>query len=321
MKRREFITLLGSAAVSWPLPARAQQTGMLVIGILGFEDPAFVAGLLQGLAEAGYVPGQNVAIKYRWIRDWRELPRLVAELVDPKVDMIVTTGSSYAAIAAKDATPTIPIVFALSEDPVKSGLVTSLSRPGRNVTGMTFLAAELSGKRLNLLLDLVPQATPIAYLSHPAAPISEELKSNMLAVGRALGREIIVSDVRRLNFEAAFMTLVEQRAGALMVGGFTDFLRERKKIVELSARHKIAAMYPNRQYVIDGGLMFYGNATPTPHLLGRDYVGPILKGANPGDLPVRQPTQFTLAINLKTAKALGLTIPRTLLAAATELIE
>lgn len=323
MKRRAFITLLGSAAVSWPLPARAQQTGLPVIGILGLgRDPylPFVADFRQGLAEAGYVPGRNVAIEFRWADSTLSLPRLAAELVDRKVDVIVTTGTPYAAVAAKDATSTIPIVFQLSGDPLKYGLVTSLSRPGGNITGMTFLVAELTGKRLNLLLDLIPQATPVAYLSFPDAPVSEELKSDMLAAGRALGREIIVLEVRGLDYTAAFTTLVEQRAGGLIVGGFTAFLRNRDKIVELAARHKIAAMYPGRQYVVDGGLISYGAVGPGPRLLARNYVGPILKGAKPTDLPVRQPTEFALVINLKTAKVLGLTIPRTLLAAATELI-
>ena len=320
MKRREFITLLGSAVASWPLPARAQQNGMPVIGILGFENHAWVAGFHRGLADAGYVPGQNVAIEYRWMLDPRELPRLAAELVNRKVDVIVTRGSPYAAVAAKDATPTIPIVFSFGGDPVKYGLVTSLSRPGGNVTGMHF-GNDLSGKRLNLLVDLVPQATTVGYLSLPYALVSEVAKSNVLAAGRALGREVFVSEVRRLNFEAAFMTLVEQRAGALMVGNFNDFLSYREKIVELAARHKIAAMYPLRQYVVEGGLMSYGAGGPGVRFLARHYVGQILKGAKPADLPVQQPNEFEFVINLKTAKAMGLTIPRMLFATATQVIE
>ena len=321
MKRREFITLLGSAVASWPLPARAQQTGMPVIGVLGFGNPAFVAGLRRGLAETGYVPGQNVGIEVRWADSLVSLPRLAAELVDRKVDVIVTTGSPYAAVAAKDATPTIPIVFSLPDDPVKSGPVNSLSRPGGNVTGMTFLMGELVAKQLNLLLDLVPQASTIGYLSLAGAPVSEEAKSEALAAGRALGRRIIVSEVRGLDFEAAFTTLVEQRAGALIVGNFTFFLRNRDKIVELAARHKIAAIYPLRPYVIDGGLMSYTPAESGSHLLVLKYIGPILKGAKPADLPVQQPTKFEFVINLKTAKAVGLAIPRMLFATATELIE
>jgi len=325
MKRREFITLLGSAVAGWPLPAVAQQTRMPVIGIMGFEGPGFVPDLLQGLAEAGYVPGKNVAIEYRWTRNTPSLPHLAAELVDRKVDVIVTTGTPYAAVAAKDATSTIPIVFWVAWDPVKFGLVTSVSRPGGNVTGMTFLVTELVGKRLNLLLELTPQATTIAYLSLPGSPVSEDLKSDMLSAVRALGREIIVLEVRgpleNRDFESAFTTLVGQRAGALMVPNFTDFRINRHKIVELAARHKIAAMYPNRQYVVDGGLMSYAARGHGPRELALNYVGQILKGAKPTDLPVRRPSEFALVINLKTAKALGLTIPRALFAAATELIE
>jgi putative tryptophan/tyrosine transport system substrate-binding protein len=322
MKRREFITLLGSAVAGWPLAARADQTGMPVIGIVGLgPNPEFVEGFRQGLAEASYVPGQNVAIEFRWANNSLSLARLAAELVDRKVDVIVTTGSPYAAVAAKDATSTIPIVFSLAEDPVKYALVTSLGRPSGNVTGMTVLARELGGKRLNLLLDLIPEATTIAYLSIPDAAVSEDNRREILAAGRALGREIFVSEVRGLDFEAAFRELTEQRASALIVGSFSAFLRTRGKIVELAARHKIAAMYPNRQYVVDGGLMSYAAAGPVSRLIGRDYVGEILKGAKPTDLPVRQPTQFALVINVKTAKALGLTIPRTLFAATTEWIE
>jgi len=321
MKRREFITLLGSVMAGWPLAARGQQTGMPVIGILGLGDSnlPFVGGFRQGLTEAGYVQGQNVAIEFRWTNNRISFPRLAAELVDRKVDVIVTAGSPYAAVAAKDATSTIPIVFGLAEDPMQYGLVTSLGRPGGNVTGMAFRTSELAGKRLNLLIDLIPQATKIAYLLSSDAATSEQLKSEMLAAGRAQGREIIVSEVRRFDFNAAFTILVEQRSGALIVGNFAGFMSNRDKIVELAARHKIAAVYPNRQYVVDGGLMSYGGGGFQQ--LARDYVGPILKGAKPADLPVQQPTKLELVINLKTAKTLGLTIPPTLFATATELIE
>jgi len=323
MKRREFITLFGSA-LSWPLAARAQQTAMPVIGVLGLgprPNSVFVAGFRQGLAEAGYIPGRNVAIEFRWADSPLSLPRHAAELVDRKVDVIVTTGSPYAAVAAKEATSTIPIVFGLPEDPLKYGLVTSLSRPGGNVTGITFLTSELVGNRLNLLLDLVPQATTIAYLSFPDAPVAEDHKRDMLAAGRALGREIIVSEVRRFDFEAAFTTLVEQRADGLIVGSFTAFLQNRKRVVELAARHQIPAIYPSAQYVIDGGLISYGTGRSGVSELARSYIGQILKGAKPADLPVQRPSKFELLINLKTAKAIGVTIPRTLFATATEWIE
>jgi len=324
MDRREFVTLLGGAAVSWPLAARAQQTGTPVIGVLGLgprPNSVFVDGFRRGLAEAGFIPGQNVAIEFRWADNPLSLPRHAAELVERKVDVIVTTGSPYAAVAAKDATTTIPVVFALSEDPLKYGLVTSLSRPGGNVTGITFLTSELVGKRLNLLLDLIPQATTIAYLSFPAAPVAEDQKRDMLAAGRALGREIIVSEVRHFDFETGFTTLVEQRADALIVGSFTAFLQNRKRIVELAARHQVPAIYPSAQYVIDGGLMSYGTGRDGVSELARNYVGQILKGAKPADLPVQRPSKFEFVINLRTAKAMGLTIPRTLFATATEWIE
>jgi putative tryptophan/tyrosine transport system substrate-binding protein len=249
------------------------------------------------------------------------LPRLAAELVDLKVDVIVTSGSPYAAVAAKEASSMIPIVGAFEYDPIKYGLVTSLSRPGGNVTGMTFLTTELAGKRLSILRDLIPQSTTIAYLSVSGAPISEQLKSDMIAAGRALEREIFVSDVRSFDFKAAFATLVEQQASALIVGNFTVFSNNREKIVELAARHKIAAMYPGRQYVVEGGLMSYGAAGFGFRQLVRDYVVPILKGVKPADLPVRQPTEFAFVINLKTAKALGIKIPPMLHALATELID
>jgi ABC-type uncharacterized transport system substrate-binding protein len=242
------------------------------------------------------------------------------------VDVIVTTGSPYATLAAKAATSTIPIVFAVAEDPVQYGLVTSLSRPGGTVTGMTFLSAELAGKQLNLLLELMPQAITIAYLSGPSnSPIFEDRKGEILAAGRALGRKIIILEVRRFDFEAAFATLVQQGADALIVGSFSFFLNpshNRDKILGLAATHKITAMYPNRIYAIHGGLMSYdSDSLAVVRQLGSHYVGQILKGAKPGDLPVMQPTKFELVINLKTAKALGLEVPDKLLALADEVIE
>jgi putative ABC transport system substrate-binding protein len=330
MRRREFITLIGGAA-AWPVAASAQQPAKPVIGFLnlGSPDPnsAFSAALRKGLAEAGYVIGQNVTIESRWANNqpW-VLPRLAAELVDRKVDVIVTTGSPYATRAAKAATSTIPIVFAVAEDPVQCGLVTRLSRPGGTVTGMTFLSAELVGKQLNLLLELMPQAITLAYLSGPSnSPIFEDRKGEILAAGRSLGRKIIILEVRRFDFEAAFATLVQQGADALIVGSFSFFLNpshNRDKILGLAATHKITAMYPNRIYAIHGGLMSYdSDSLAVVRQLGSHYVGQILKGAKPVDLPVMQPTKFELVINLKTAKALGLEIPDRLLALADEVIE
>jgi putative tryptophan/tyrosine transport system substrate-binding protein len=332
MRRREFIFILGGAAAGLPLAAagwlpasRAQQPAMPVIGRLSLgprPNPRFEAPFHRGLAEAGYIPGENVAIEFRKADSPLQLQRFAADLVDRQVDVIVTTGSPYAAIAAKAATSTIPIVFMLAEDPVRYGLVTSLSRPGGNVTGMTVLKSELTGKRLDLLLGLVPQATRIAYLAGPSsAPVFEEHKNDVLAAARALGREIVI--LEGLDFEAAFANLAEQRAGALTVGNLTAFTppRRRDKILELAARHKIAATYPSRDYVLEGGLMSYdSDGVDAARQLASQYVGRILKGAKPPELPVQRPNKFDLVINLKTAKALGLTIPRALRAAATELI-
>jgi len=330
MIRREFIMLLGSAAVAWPLAARAQPPRMPVIGFLSVASPApdlpRRVAFLQGLAEAGYVPGKNVAIESRRANQASLLPQVAAELVARQVDVIVVTGSPYAALAAKAATSTIPIVFAIADDPVKHGLVASLSRPGGNVTGVNVLSSEIAGKRLELLRELVPQATTVGYLPGASeTPVFEDMRrSDMLAAGRALGREIIVLEVRRLDFEAAFATLVEQRAGALIVGGFTlfnDDASNRDKILELAARHKIPAIYPDREHVVNGGLMSYDtDQIATVRVFG-NYAGRILKGAKPADLPVQRPTKFEFVINLKTAKALGLSIPRILLVAATELID
>jgi putative tryptophan/tyrosine transport system substrate-binding protein len=330
VKRREFITLLGGAAAAWPHAARAQQPTMPVIGFLGLGSPdpnsAFGPAFRRGLADAGYVVGKNVAIEFRSANNQPALlPRLAADLVDRKVAVIVTAGSPYAARAAKAATSTIPIVFAVADDPVRYGLVTSLSRPGGTVTGMTFLTAELAGKQLNLLLELIPQATKIAYLSGPSSsPIFEDRAGEMLAAGRALGRQIIVSEVHPPDFEATFATLIEQRADALIVGSFTVFLnpRNRDKILELTAHHKIIAMYPNRVYPEHGGLMSYdSDFVAAVRQLGSHYVGRILKGAEPADLPVMQPSKFELVVNVKTAKGLGLEIPDKLLALADEVIE
>ena len=330
LRRREFIAGLGGAAV-WPLAARAQQPSMPVIGYLslapgppnyGLYDPPF----LEGLAQAGYVFGRNLAIEFRHTNFQASvLPRLASDLIARKVGVIVTVGGPEVAVAAKAATPTTPIVFILNEDPVEYGLVASFNRPGGNVTGVTLLTAELMPKRLNLLLELVPQATTVGYLCPASnAPIVQARINDILAAGRVLGREIIVLGVRRFDFEAAFATLVEQRVGALVVGNYTVFSANtfnRNKILELALRHKVPTMYPNRGYSGNGGLMSYGaNATEQLRNAGL-YTGRILKGEKPADLPVMQPTKFELVINLKSAKALGLIVPPTLLAIADVIIE
>jgi putative ABC transport system substrate-binding protein len=334
VRRREFMTLFGGALLGgvvsdWPIAARARQSRSPVIGwlSLGSPDPSsgFGAAFRAGLAEAGYVPGQNVTIESRWANSqpWL-LPQLAAELVDRHVDLIVATGSSYTALAAKAVTPTIPIVFAIADDPVQNGLVASLNRPGGTLTGMTFLGGQLAAKRLNLLLELVPHAATIGFLSGPAiSPIYKERKREMLAAGRALGREIVVSEVRYSDFEAPFAALVEQHADALIVGSFTLFRSPHNcsKILELAARHRIAAIYPARQFTDRGGLMSYDSDTlGVGRRLGSHYVGQILKGARPADLPVQGPDKFELVINLKTASTLDIAVSRTLVAGATELI-
>jgi putative tryptophan/tyrosine transport system substrate-binding protein len=328
IKRREFVTLLCGTAATWPLSVHAQQE-MPVIGFLsplpspGPNAPA-LAGLRQGLKDAGYVEGQNVAIEYRWANTQLErLPALAADLVRREVAMIIAANGIGAATAAKAATSTIPIVLAVGVDPVKSGLVASLNRPGGNVTGVTDFTHELAAKRLELLRDLVPQATTVAYLTGDARHLSfEDEKSDILNAARALGREVIVLEVHSVSdFEAAFATIVERRAGALTVGAFPILLGNSNRIVALAAQHKIPAVYPAAVSVRRGGLMsFQGDAVDQYHQVGL-YVGRILKGANPADLPVLQPTKFELVINLKTAKALGLKVPRALLVSATELIE
>jgi putative ABC transport system substrate-binding protein len=324
MRRRDFISLLGGAA-AWPRAARAQQQAMPVIGFLSpfsaEASRALVAEFYQGLKEAGYVDGQNVAIEFRWANYQPVLPRLAADLVERRVNVIVVSGSVRAALAAKFATSTIPIVFAAGYDPVKYGLVTSLNRPGGNITGLTFLANEIAGKRLDLLSKLVPQVTRFGYLvGDQRAETERELTGALLSAGRALGRQVIVLECRNVSdFEPAFSTLVQRQAGALVVGSFPLAFNNRAKILALAARHEIPAIYAQGQYAYEGGLMSYSGVGVRQ--IAFYYVRQILKGAKPADLPVQQPTKFEFVINLKIAKALGLTIPETLLATADKVIE
>jgi putative tryptophan/tyrosine transport system substrate-binding protein len=330
MQRREFIAGLGGAAI-WSLAAWAQHRALPVIGFLDSGSPDSnsneVTSFRRGLAESGFVEGQNVTIEFRWANNNLDaLPRLAADLVGRRAAVIVATGSPVSVYAARTATSTIPIVFAMDVDPVKYGLVSSLNRPDDTMTGISFLTSELAGKQLNLLLELIPQATTVAYLSGPAdAPISKDLRSKMLSAAQALGRQIVVLESRGdLDLDVAFATLVERHAGALIVGTFRSFEepRSRQKIVELAARHKVPAMYPSPIYPLGGGLTSYSADIPRVYRqLGVDYVGRILKGAKPADLPVQQPTKFELVINLNTAKTLGLTIPEPLLATADEVIQ
>ncbi len=326
MRRREFIAGFGSAA-TFPLAATAQPSGMPVVGYLDWgaqrtREP-YVEALRAGLAAAGFIEGRNLTIEYRWADgDYRQLPALAADLVRRQVAVIVAVGSLNPPRDAKAATSTIPIVFIYGGDPVKDGFVTSLNRPGGNVTGMTLFAGELGGKRLDLLQQMVPRAKIVGYLSGDAGFIyHERLTSAMLAAGRALGLEIMIVECRSdSDFEAALEKMVRGGAEALILDTFA--FSNLDKVVSLAAAHKIPAMYPFRWLAQAGGLMSYdADILSAARRLGGAYVARILKGEKPADIPVEQPTKFDLLINMKTAKALGLTIPRTLLAIAAEVIE
>jgi putative ABC transport system substrate-binding protein len=325
VNRRDFITLIGSA-VAWPLAARAQQPAMPVIGFLrstpsapfGHLDTAF----RQGLNEAGFVEGQNVAIEYRYANNEVDrLAPLAADLVRRQVTVIVCNGD--AAAAARAATATIPIVFATGEDPVRQGLVTHLGRPGDNLTGVSFFSGGVLGaKRVELLLDLAPNAAVAAVLMDPHYGGSEADLREAEAVARAHGRLIVsMKAAGEGEFDASFAKFAQANAGALLVAGGSFFTSQRQTIVALAARHRLPAAYGNRLYVAAGGLISYSGSISDAYRQAGHYAARILKGAKPADLPVMQPTKFELAINLKTAKALGLDVPPTLLARADEVIE
>src|SRR5262245_9457657 len=331
MRRREFISLIGGAvaasAVSWPLAARAQQPVVPTIGVLNGQSDntyaQFVAWFRQGLSETGYVEGSNVAIEQRWADGhYDRLPALADELLRRRVAVIFALGGTEVAAAAKAATSTIPVVFTNGSDPVKSGLVTSLSRPGGNVTGTSFYAVGLAAKRLELLHELVPKANLIGVLVQQGGMIAEEQSTDLQRAARAMGlqvRVIAVSNDR--DIELALAKLVQEGAGALFVTAGAFFTSRLDKIAALAARHSIPAMYARREGPAAGGLVSYAADVPRIYRRAGEYTGRILKGAKPGDLPVELPTKFELVINLKTAKVLGLTVPLTLHAAADEVIE
>jgi putative ABC transport system substrate-binding protein len=326
MKRREFITLIGGAATAWPLAAHAQQPAVPVIGYLGASwagtSPHTVAVIRQSLAEAGYIEGRNVAIEYRWAEgQYDRLPMLAAELVRRQVAVIVAIPGP-AARAARAATTTIPIVFMIDDDPVKLGLVESLARPGGNATGVNFFIAELGGKQLGLLCELLPRTGRIGLLVNPNNANAQSVTANVAAAASANGVEINVVQARDTHeIEAAFATLVRNRADALVVGADPFFYGRRVQLATLATRHAIPAVYNVREYAEIGGLMSYGTSLAEVHRQIGVYAGRILKGAKPADLPVVQSTKFELVINLPTARALGLTVPPTLLARADEVIE
>jgi putative ABC transport system substrate-binding protein len=324
MKRREFITLLGGAA-SWPLAARAQQPAMPVIGHLHSASPntwaPFVTAFRDGLNEVGYVEGQNVAIDFRWAenRDDR-LPALAADLVRRQVAVIVA--NTPGALAAKAATTTIPIVFSSGSDPVKLGLVASFSRPGGNVTGVSFMSVDLAAKQLGLLRELRPGAARIGLLVDPKWPLTEPFVSQVRAAASTMGQQIEVLYVSSdREIETAFTTLVQHGAGALHVGVGVFLTSQRERIVALAARHRIPLIAPYRDFPAVGGLMSYGTNIPNLYRQAAMYTTRILKGEKPGDLPVMLPTKFELVINVKTAKTLGIEIPDRMLALADEVME
>ena len=327
MKRREFITLFGGTAATWPLAARAQQRAMPVIGFLGSTSlqgyTARLRAFAQGLKEEGYIEGQNVAVEYRLAEDHDDrLPVLAAELVHRPVT-VIAAGGSPSSVAAKAATATIPIVFETASDPVTLGLVASLNRPGGNLTGVTNLNVEVGQKRLELLRELLPAATVIAVLVNPSAPaITEQFVGALQAAAPALGMQLHVLHASTdRDLDTVFADLGQLRADALVIGPYLFFNSRMEQLGALSLRHAVPAIFTYRPFVAAGGLLSYGaNETETYRLLGI-YTGKILKGANPGDLPVQRSTKVELIINLKTAKALGIAVPLALSGRADELIE
>jgi ABC-type uncharacterized transport system substrate-binding protein len=331
MKRREFITMLGGAvappAILWPIAARAQQPVMPVVGFVSGQSPEdsarYGAAFRKALNETGYVEGQNVIVEYHWLDgQYDRLPALMADLVRRRVAVITTPGFSTGARAAKAATATIPIVFGVAEDPVKLGLVASLSRPGGNATGINLLSAEIVAKRLGLLHDLVPKAVRLAVLVNPANTSAEATLRDISEAARALGLQIQVLHAHTSReIEAAFAILVRDRADALFVAPDGFFSSRRVQFATLAARHAIPAAYSNRTYPEVGGLMSYGSDTLNYYRQAGVYTGQILKGAKPADMPVVQSTKWEFVINMQTSRALGLEVPNSLQLLADELIE
>jgi ABC-type uncharacterized transport system substrate-binding protein len=324
IRRRDFVILLGGAAAAWPLAARAQQPAMPVIGFLHPSSPdAYrLRAFRQGLKDAGFVEGENVAIEYRWADNhYDRLPALASELVGRRVAVIATASSG--AFAAKEATTTIPIVFIAPEDPVKLGLVASLARPGGNLTGINFFSTELTAKRLELLRELVPTGTRVAVLVNPTNLIATEVTlKNLEAAARAIGLQTKVLNASTIReIDAAFATLVSERSDALFVANDPFFIERRVQLAQLATRHTVPAIYQDRLYAEVGGLISYGANLGDAYRQVGVYAGRILKGEKPADLPVVQSTKFELVINASTARMLGLTVPPSLLAIADEVIE
>jgi putative ABC transport system substrate-binding protein len=326
MRRRDFTVLLAGAMGGWSSAVRAQQTAMPVIGFLSSGSPGSstspLAAFRQGLSEAGYVEGQNLAVEYRWAEGrYDRLSELAADLVSRKVDVIVT-GSTLSARAAKNATSTTPVVFTMVSDPVGAGFVASLPRPGGNLTGFSDIAIELEPKRVELLSELVPQAGVIALLVNPKFPAAERIIEDAREAARAKGLQLqILKAGTESEIDAAFPSVIQLQAGGLVIGTDPFFFNRREQLVSLAARHSVPAIYELREFAAAGGLISYGTSLTAAYRQVGGYVRKILNGTKPADLPVQQPTTFELVVNLKTAKALGLTVPPSILARADEVIE
>jgi putative ABC transport system substrate-binding protein len=327
VRRRDFITLLGGAAAVWPLAALAQQPGVPVVGFLNVASPEgyrpMVTAFRQGLQESGYVEGRNVAIEYRWAEGRSDrLPALAADLVHRQVAVIAAT-TTPAALAAKAATTTIPIVFETGGDPIQIGLVASLNRPGGNATGVSQLNTEVMPKRLELLHELLPTATAIALLVNPTNPALAEvvLRASRAAI-QTLGLDLhVLNASAESDFDAVFANVIQLRAGGLVIGADAFFTSRQEQLAALALRHAVPAVYEYREFVAAGGLLSYGGSLPDSYRLAGVYSGRILKGEKPGELPVQQVTKVEMFLNLKTAKALGITVPLPLLGRADEVIE
>jgi putative ABC transport system substrate-binding protein len=327
MRRREFITVCAAVAATWPLSARAQQPAMPVIGYLGPESPAVFASRVrafrQGLGETGYAEGRNVAIEFRWAEgQHNRLSALAADLVGRQVAVIVAPGGAPGALAAKSATTTIPIVFEMGADPIAIGLVGNLNRPGGNLTGVSSLNVQVTPKRLEILHEAVPTAAEVAVLVNPTSPTADSQLRNLQAAARALGLQLhVLHASAERDFDTVFATLLQLRAGGLVVSSDGFFATHSEQLAALTIRHAVPAIHQSRDFTIAGGLMSYAGSFAESHRQAGVYTGRILKGERPADLPVQQVTKVELFINLKTAKALGITFPLTLLGRADEVIE
>jgi putative tryptophan/tyrosine transport system substrate-binding protein len=327
VRRREFITLLGGAAVAWPIAARAQQPAMPVIGFLSSRSPSesndLVAAFRRGLRDAGFIEGQNLLIAFRWAEGrYDRLSALTAELVDLRVAVLFTAGGPPAALAAKAATQTIPVVFSAVSDAVRVGLVASLNRPGGNLTGMSLFTYDVAAKGTQFLKELLPTATAIAYLVNSSNPTAELYVKEAASTASALGISVhVLSATTEHELDGAFASTTKLGVKGVVVPAEPFFDSRRDIIVALAARYAVPTVYSFREYAVAGGLMAYGASLPDAYRQGGIYVGRVLKGEKPGDLPVMQPTKFDLVINLKTARALGLTMPDRLLALADEVID